>query len=136
MTKRIEMSDTLRHWLEAHAKKNETIEKTAEDNFRDICIHALSTLPLDEYAAVLKKYARLKYPDMIRMFERILMVTSHPDVVSREKGEQAFVLRKFLVGYPCTTIEVRPELFDVAGFILQRSFVDWSEEIDDWSVPC
>src|ERR1043165_2675940 len=126
-----EVSDALRSWLASRSKET-TTEETVEEIFRDVCIHALASLPLDEYAAALRDLATLRYSDKLFLFEKFLTITPQFDVAS---GEQASGLKECLIDYvvSCRTrVEIRPEIFEVATVVLQRSHDDWKRDFSEW----
>jgi hypothetical protein len=135
--KKVELSGTLKQWLEPRIRlklrhqKGLTNEQARVDIIKDTCIKILSPLPLNVFASAISRLAQIEEMDRLYLIERLLNITPNPDMVS---GERANDLRELLVATlspsnadanGATTIEVEPNLMEVAKSVLQQSHRDW-----------
>jgi hypothetical protein len=136
--KKCELSGTLLQWLEPRIRlklkhqKGLTYEQARADIIKETCINILKPLPLSVFASAMSRLAQIEEMDRLYLIERLLTITPNPDMVSGEKANDS---REFLVATlspsnadvanGATTIEIDPNLMDVAKDVLQQSHRDW-----------
>ncbi|CAG8591047.1 13811_t:CDS:2, partial [Racocetra fulgida] len=133
-SKDAELSDVLKKWLQPRIgpklQKGLTVEKAWEDIVKDIAIRILSPLPLEVFANAINRLSRLDDMGRFGLVEKLLTISPNPDCATGDRAER---IREIMIATLApqdalsgsSSIEVQPDLFDVARTVLAQSHRDW-----------
>ncbi|KAF0521024.1 hypothetical protein F8M41_015957 [Gigaspora margarita] len=133
-SKDAELSDVLKKWLQPRIgpklKKGLTVEKAWEDIVKDIAIRVLSPLPLEVFATAINRLSRLDDMGRFGLVEKLLTISPNPDCATGDRAERIReIMIQTLVPQDTpngsSSIEIHPDLFNVARSVLAQSHRDW-----------
>ncbi|CAG8483405.1 15911_t:CDS:2, partial [Acaulospora colombiana] len=132
--KELEISEVLKKWLEPRIgpklQKGLTVEQAWEDIVKDIAIKALSPLSLNVFANALTRLSNMDHRGRLALVEKLLTISPTPDCAT---GARADRIREIMIATlspqdnpnGTTSIEINPNLIDVAETVLAQSHRDW-----------
>ncbi|CAG8676908.1 19443_t:CDS:2 [Dentiscutata erythropus] len=133
-SKDAELSDVLKKWLQPRIgpklKKGLTVEKAWEDIVKDIAIRVLSPLPLEDFATAINRLSKLDDMGRFGLVEKLLTISPNPDCATGDRAEK---IREIMIETLApqdtpngsSSIEIHPDLFNVARSVLAQSHRDW-----------
>ncbi|CAG8530359.1 13687_t:CDS:2, partial [Acaulospora morrowiae] len=132
--KDLEISEVLKKWLEPRIgpklQKGLTVEQAWEDIVKDIAIKALSPLSLKVFANALTRLSNMDHRGRLTLVEKLLTISPTPDCATGARAEK---IREIMIATltpqdtpnGTTSIEINPDLIDVAETVLAQSHRDW-----------
>ncbi|CAJ0879529.1 17960_t:CDS:2 [Entrophospora sp. SA101] len=131
---KVEISQMLRKWLEPRLApkldKGLSCEQAWGEIIKEISINALSTLPLSTFATAISNLNQMNVSKKIRLIEKILNITPHPENASGETiNKISAILVSILLpknnpnGISSSDIDVN--FMKITKTILRQSHGDW-----------